>query len=62
MKNRFWLGVLVGVLIGTMLLSEKSSFGEFAKKVFIGGRGAIAVGLQNIGKTSQQAGQGMVEQ
>lgn len=58
-KPLLWF--IAGVLFGTMLLSEKSSFGEFAMKVFVGGRGAIAVGLQNIGEVSQGAGQAMKE-
>lgn len=57
MKRRDFLWFAAGILIGTIALSEQSSFGDAAQKVFSAGRGFVAAFADNLAEASPQIGQ-----
>ena len=55
-KNWSWPSFIIGLLIGTMFLSEQSSFGDYARSIFTGlARGANVVWVDY--QKQQQTGQ-----
>ena len=59
--KKFWWGVLVGVLLGTIFLSDQSDFGSAAQEFFSQARNTIGILFSAAGEGTKDLGEGVAE-
>lgn len=61
MAKKFWWGVLVGVLPGTVILTDQSEFGSGVREFFSQARTAITTLFSSAGEGSRRIGETVAE-
>ena len=61
MTKKFWWGVLVGVVLGTVILADQSEFGSGVREFFSQARSAIATLFTTAGEGSKGIGETVAE-
>ena len=61
MTKKFWWGVLVGVLLGSVVMTDQSEFGSGARQFFSQARNTISTLFSTASMGSKNLGEGVAE-